>query len=781
MATKLFFHGDPAADTHTGPRIVVLFLCVLLPAVFCGVVRNCRAADVAVIEDIRVDGLVNVKKKQVLAAIETAKGDLVSENVLHADIQEIFNLGYFEDVTVDIIDLPPEEQDGMPRAIVTFLVTEKPIIHKIVFTGNKRLSSRTLRDDITSRAGEGLDQAAISADMTKIRSLYQEKGYADVQVEHFIKEKESSKNRSILTYYITEGNRILIAEVKIDGITAFKPKKILKLMKIRRKKVFKQETLTEDLATVLSFYKNRGYLNAAVSEPVVSYDADRTRIFVRFEISEGSRYVVRAIQMHGNTTYADAEIRRVITLRTGRLFKEEDFTETLRNIQELYADKGYLRVAITHRTETDDEAGMVDIILDIIEGGVVYVERIYIDGNVTTREKIIRREIIVAEGEPFSALRVRRSMERIMNLGFIDDVQIDIQQPRSTDAADLVFEIVEGKPGVLSAGAGFSSVDGMMGTLSVTHINLFGRAQRLNLMWEFGERRQSYDIGFTEPWFLDRPVSLGLDVFDTVRLRQYGSDTTAYRERRQGGNVRVGPRFSDIYSAQFTYSYENIRVFDIDQNLADDIFSSEDLTSSLTAQLLRDTRDNVFDPTRGSRNSASVQVAGGPFGGNVHFYKPTLKTSWYFPTFWKFVFSVNCEIGRVESFAPSSEVPIYERYYIGGADSIRGYDYRNEIGPMEGGKFVTLMNAEYQFPIVQEKRRTILQGAFFVDVGGAWLSTHDVNLNIGTPVNWMKSGVGFGLRFKTPVFPIRLDWGYGLNHKPGEDLSQFYFTIGTIF
>jgi outer membrane protein insertion porin family len=176
-----------------------------------------------------------------------------------------------------------------------------------------------------------------------------------------------------------------------------------------------------------------------------------------------------------------------------------------------------------------------------------------------------------------------------------------------------------------------------------------------------------------------------------------------------------------------------------------------------------------------------VQVAGGPFGGDVNFYKPTLKSSWFFPTFWKFVFSVNADLAAIRHFAPSQDVPIYERFYVGGADSIRGYDYRGEIGPFNGGRIMSVFNVEYKFPIVQEKRKTILQGAFFCDVGNAWWNMNDVSFKIGTPEKYMKAGVGFGIRFKTPVFPIRLDWGYGLNHRPGETLSQFHFTLGNVF
>ncbi|MFH1283246.1 MAG: outer membrane protein assembly factor BamA [bacterium] len=758
---------------------IIVFL--LIPAaVLFGNFPKLFAEEIKIIREIEVSGNSYIKKRTILSQVDSRKGDLFSEQTLKLDVQKIFNLGYFEDVAVETEDL--ETDDGeVPAVRVIFAVVEKPKIEKIIFIGNKKFSKSSLRGEIDSKAGESLDTITLSSDEEKIKDKYREKGYADVEVEHFIKESEKKESRIVLTFYITEGNRILIKEVKVVGVTQYKTKKIKKLMKTKRKKVFKQENLDLDIAKIYDFYKNRGFLNVNITEPVISYNAERTGLFIEFEINEGRKYKINSYEFSGNTVYSEKELKDVVVIKTNRLFKEETYQDTIRNIQELYANKGYLRVDVAAKKITDDEKGIVDIVFEIRENEVVYVDRIYVDGNLSTKEKVIRREILIKEGEPFSAIKVRRSFERIMNLGFMDDVQIDIQQPRALDRADLVFEVTEGKPGVLSAGAGFSSVDGVLGTMSVSHINLFGRAQKLNLMWEFGERRQSYDISFTEPWIFDKPVSFGVDIFDTVRRRQYGDDPTAYRERRRGGGIRVGPRFSDIYSAFFNYSYENIRVFDIDQDLADQISASDDVTSSLTPQIVRDTRDNVFDPTRGSRNSLAVQVAGGPFGGDINFCKPILKSSWFFPTFWKFVFSLNLETGAVKHFLPSKEVPIFERFYVGGSDSIRGYDYRGEIGPFEGGNVMAVLNAEYKFPIVQEKRRTILQGAFFLDVGNAWRSSKDVDLRIGSQDEYMKAGVGFGIRFKTPVFPIRLDWGYGLNHQPGEDLSQFYFTIGNIF
>jgi outer membrane protein insertion porin family len=344
---------------------------------------------------------------------------------------------------------------------------------------------------------------------------------------------------------------------------------------------------------------------------------------------------------------------------------------------------------------------------------------------------------------------------------------------------------VEGKPGILSAGAGFSSVDGLLGTLQVQHINLFGRAQRLNMLWEFGERKQNYEIGWSDPWFLGKRMSFGADVFDTVRRKPFGTDRLAYREGRRGFALSLGPRLTDKLSLVHRYGYEQVRVFDVDQRVAADPLFARFTTdvgqlSSLTNGIVYNSRDNDFDPSRGMRQSASVQLAGGPLGGDFNFYKPQLSSSHYFPTFWKFVFSLQGRAAYVRHFKPSKEVPLTERFVLRPEDTVRGYESQ-ELGPAGGGRFMMVYNAEYKFPIVQERNRTILQGAFFVDAGNTWDKMDQSSFKIGSQTNQMRAGAGFGIRFKTPVFPIRLDWGYGLNHRPGEPLSQFYFTIGNIF
>jgi outer membrane protein insertion porin family len=725
------------------------------------------------ISAIIIEGTQNVKEKTIRNELKSRVNKPYSEEIVKTDIQNILSLGSFENVEVRV---------DTATWKVTFQIKEKPLVTNISFKGNKKFSAGRLKDETTLKEKDFYDLAKFEESKTKIVNLYSEKGYADVKLDAYPTIDES-KNKMTVTFLITEGNRILIGDVHAEGVNAYKPKKILGLMKTKRKKVFKEDTLREDRTNIEKFYKNNGFMDVKIDEPKIAYNAERTSMFITIPITEGVKYKIGGITFSGNTVFPQAELQKIMSIRRGQLYNDEKLQESRQAILEMYADRGYLHSQVELSFEPDNDKGIMNVNFAIAEGEIIYLGNVFIDGLNYTKEYVIRREVLLKEGDVFSSGKVKRSLEKIYNLGFIDSVEPQIQPTEKPNVMDLVMSVSEGKPGILSAGAGYSSVDQLVGTLQVQHVNLFGRGQRLNLLWEFGARKQNYEINWTEPWFMSKPMSLAVGLFNTERNYDYASVISAYKEGRKGGSVTVGPRLSDKLSLQFSYSYEDIRVFDVsaDSAVASNVVPSQALTSSISSQIVWDSRDNIFDATRGNRQSFSAQFAGGPLGGDINFIKPIARSAWFFPTFWKFVLSVNAQVGLIENFSPSTDVPIYQRFYVGGADTVRGYQYRTEIGPAEGGKEMFVMNVEYKFPIAEEKKHTILQGAIFYDVGGAWRSGNDVNLTLGEGETNLKAGIGFGLRFTTPVFPLRLDWGYGFNHRPGEQLSQFYFTIGNIF
>jgi outer membrane protein insertion porin family len=736
---------------------------------------------------IRTEGNRNVRERVILAEVKTKKGDTYSPEALRKDVQAVFGLGHFDDVTVDLADVP----GGVN---VTFRVVEKPMIKRIDFKGNKKLSASKLRDAITLKENDSLDRQKLNGDVDKIVNLYKDEGFAAAQVEPFT--TSDPTNHVTITFYITEGTRVLVDAVELEGVTAFKIKKVRKLMKTRRKKVFKQETLTKDLEEITRYYKNRGYMNIKIGDPTQTFNADKTRLTLRIPIEEGPLFHFGSARFSGNEIFHSEQLLPSMQFKAGDIFNQEKLDQSVAKLQDTYGAQGYIRVQIKPEFAQNIEKGIVDMEFQIDEGEVVYVDHIAVEGNTHTKEFVIRREILLKEGEPFSSVKARRSVEKLYNLGFLDNVDVDVQQPASPTKADVIYTVTEGKPGMLSAGAGFSSVDGLIGTLQVQHTNFLGRAQRVNAQAQFGGRVKSYDVGWMDPWFMGKPVTFGVDVFRTNRIQQLGTNLDAYNTRNTGASLTAGPRFSEIYNLLFTYSYSSLVRDDLDAALDPatralilgpraetdpTITSFHAVKSNLTEQLIRDTRDNQFDPQRGQRTSLSVTEGGlGPH--TIQFVKPVVDHSIHIPTFWKFVLSIHGQWGWVKPYGRSGLTDIVDDLFrVGGSDTVRGYEL-GQVGVLQGGQVANVYNVEYKFPIAPDEHgRTLLQGVFFYDVGGSWNSLSDIRYKISDDQLGLKQGVGFGIRFKTPVFPLRLDWGYALNRSPNQEPSQFYFTVGSLF
>ncbi len=741
------------------------------------------------VKEIMVAGNKNLSQKLIKKTVKARKGKLYFEEDKKTDIEALMNLGGIDRVSVKI-EKDPEEAEVKEQNVtaiksaarIVYEISEKPMIKEIKFLGNKKLSKGTLKSEISMQEKDFFDDLKLREDLIKLSDKYKEKGYIDAQIDWEI-EKDTQASKCSLTYKIKEGSKAVIKDVEINA-AAFKKKKIVKLMKNRPKKIYQPSEFDKDLKEIENFYKKNGYNDFQIKDSTISFNEDRSSVFVKIDISEGNKYFFGDTTFTGNTVYNSGDLFELLEYRKGKIYDEERLTDTLRAVQEKYADKGYLKAAIEPQKNPSGEK--LDINFSIEENSQVYVDHIDVEGNKATKTKVFKREITQKEGEVFSLSKIRRSQEKIFNLGFIDDVNFVINPTADPDRVDLVFDITEGKPGMLTAGAGVSSREGLVGTLAVSHMNMLGLANRLSLNWNFGKRVQDYSLSWTMPWIMDKPTSLGFDLYNTRRYRPYGDTYSAYTERRTGGRVTVAPRFEDDkYRLSFSYSYEKIRISDVDDIYKGVLSEGTSVNSSISVEFSRDTRDYVWDPTRGSRSSIGLDLAGGPFGGDINFYKPSISHSYNKKLFsiddYPFVLSFAARAGYVARFSDTKSVPVYERYFLGGADTVRGYQSNGQVGPLNGGKVFSIANLEFKFPLAREKKRTIVQWAFFLDAGNSWDTFKDINLGIGSREREIKTGAGFGIRFTTPAFPIRLDWGYGFNHKSGEQLSDIYFTIGNLF
>jgi outer membrane protein insertion porin family len=744
--------------------------------------------------EVGLSGIKNVPMKDVWEVTKTRKGQTYKQEIVDNDLRAMFDLNQFSSINVDV-------NDKVGGVQVVFIVVEKKIIKQIDFKGNKAFKASALKDDVTAKEKEAINEGKLEESVHKIITKYKDKGYAEIKVETFTTDLDEGKQ--VLTFFITEGNKIKIENVEVAGNQFLKAKKVQSITKIRKGKIYKEETMTKGMEDLEKYYRKRGFYNFKMEEPQITYNDDHSQMTVKISISEGLRYKIGKITFAGNTVLAEKDFRKDLSIKENHLFSQEDFDQATANIQAMYADKGHVFARINPNVTTHDDTQVMDVEYQIAEGPLAYVGQVEIAGNEITKDYVIQREILLQQGDPLSMTRVRRSQERLYNLGFFEDVSLDTRPNREKpeDQLDLIFNVKEkSQVNVLSLGLGYSTVDKVVGNMQVQINNLLGRGQRVNLMYEIGSLRQSYEVSFFEPWFLRSFYSFGANVFDTRREKNYYWTQTIdengqaipeelqpknidyYAETRAGGGINFGRRFKEIYNASVGYSYEGIGITNLTERskLSDTMRNEVDRgtveTSMLSLGFSRDTRDNVFDATTGSNHILRYNVAGGLLSGDNDFQKVSLESSWFFPSIWKFVWGLHGMFGVVNRYGDSETVPVYERFYLGGAETVRGYDYRGEIGEISGGKFVNLWNLEYSFPIIREKRQTILRGAFFYDAGNTWSTT-----KLGHYDYVLKQGVGFSLRFTLPMFPIRFDWGYGLNHREGEAKTQFYFSIGPVF
>lgn len=746
--------------------------------------------------EVAVEGLRNISKRTVTKAGSAKKGTLYERYSVSEDINDISALGNFDKVEVDISRIKGTKKDKQffqpyPCHRLTYIVTEKPIFDRLTYQGRKHLGKGAITQAMTLKLKDPFNQAKLDADLARIQAKYAEKGYVNAQIKYELTRVEK-ENTVEVKLIIDEGPRTRVEAVNITGLHEIPLKKLLAKASNKPGKVYKPQNLQRDYVKMMLYGRNQGYAQFMMTEPKLDYNADKSLVSVSYDVTEGPKVDFGTTAFEGSTVFSDAELKEKIYYRTGKLYNQKDFEDTVSAIQEAYADKGYLQARVQPRYDVQN--GLLNISFDISEGGIFYIDNVDVSGYGKTKKYVFTRELSIHPGDLYDAAKIRRSQTKIMNLGFINDVQVDLQPTADPQKVDLGFNVVEGRPGMFQAGLAMSSMDGLYGEVSVNHLNFLNRAQRLSLRTMFGKEILDYTVSWYTPWIYEKPTSLGVDAFNTRRYRSFVTENQAYTEKRIGGRVKVGPRFNDdIYQLSFGYSFENVDIYDIDPKYmytpdkkpGEYIEKGKTNISTFSADAAIDTRDNMWDPTRGWRNSLGVALAGGPIGGDLDlwyfnarsiFNHTVLNVGGNYPI----VFVLSNKFGSVQPYGRTKYVPPYEKFFLGGADTVRGYERAGEIGPVYGGDMYYVMNAELRFPIAREGRRNMAQFAFFFDMGNSWDHFDDIDFSLGPNEHQFKAGVGVGLRFTTPALPIRIDWGYGLNHAKGQDKSHFYFNMSNM-
>ena len=748
--------------------------------------------------ELKTEGLVNINKKTVLKNISAKTNTFYALTSVQEDKNNLITLGNFENVEIDISPLPTKarnkadkkDKELYPCHALTVILEEKPILDKFYYEGRKQISKTSIQKTMMSKLKDPFSEAKLLADMDKVKALYAENGFLNAQVSYTF-EIDKTKNIVLVTLKIDEGQKTRVKAVNVDGLNKIPVKKFIKKLKNRPGKVYKVQNMPVDNYKATNYARNEGYYDFKIENYVPVFSEDNSEVTLNYTVYEGVKARFGETTINGNTVLTEKEIDKSIYYSKGKLYNQQQFDGTVRALQEQYANKGYLRAEVVPQKTLDEENNTLNINFQVQQNNIVYVDHIDITGEGDTPKYIFAREIPFKEGSVFNYSKVQRGQNKLMNLGFLNDAQIDITPTNDINKVDVGYNIVEGRPGMFTAGVAMSSLDGLYGDVSISHLNLFHRAQHLTARAMFGKRILDYTVSWYTPWVFDRPVGFGIDAFDTRRYRSYMDTYSAYTEKRMGFRLNVGPRFNDdIYGLNFSYSLEGIKIYDIDAQYQDQeeygLVEGRSTQSTFGVTVARDTRDSIFDPTEGSKNSINLELTGGPFMGNVDIYKVNLKSAYNFTLLnigkdYPIVLMIGQRAGSVKAYGRTDIVPAYERIFLGGADTVRGYETTGQIGPERGGEIYYIGNVELKFPIAREGRRTLAQLAAFFDIGNSWKNLSDVRFKTGENVGDFKMGVGFGLRLVTPSLPIRLDWGYGLNHKSGEKRGYIYFSMANLF
>jgi outer membrane protein insertion porin family len=781
-------------------RRAAIVVCALLMISLVGV---CGAAEDTKVTLIEVQGNKRIETATILAKIKTKEGGVFSPSQIKEDIKSLYQLGHFEDVQV--------KTEGFENGLkVIFVVKEKPLIREITFEGNDALTTEKLKEGLTLLPRTAFNLQLIQENAEKIRLKYQDDGYYDAIVVPVITELRGG-DRNVI-FNINEGSKVKLKEIIITGNKALTSDEIKKALKTQehwffsflgRSGTLRTEELRDDLETIRNLYYNKGYIQVQVDEPViepktyterVSWFSSKKRtitkkdeLVVRINIKEGEQFRVGSLTFKGNTSITTSELANETKLKPGDIFSREVLKQDVVRIMDRYDGIAKPFASVVPLFNIDPEKKTVAITIEIQEGGEVRIGRINISGNSKTRDKVIRREMRLDEGDLYSKKALKRSYDRINNLNFFESVDIVPERRQTEPVMDLDIKVKEKMTGTLSLGGGYSSVDKLMGIVEVTQGNLGGRGQLLKLKTQWGGTHRIVMLSFMEPYLFDEPIWGRVDVYRQEQTYD------GYTLLTTGFGVGTGKSFGEYLSGSIRYSLDqsqakNINIFPIPFALQQQLenYGTVITTSAITASLTRDSRDFYLDPKTGSRNTMFVEYAGGPLGGDPEFIKSVADSAWYFPLPWDTVFMARGRIGYVVSLI-DKPIPIGERFFVGGTGTVRGFRY-GTAGPVDshgnrvGGNKELIFNFEYNFPIVPAAR---LKGVFFYDMGRAFDDNLLVNEQPDEPtkisIRELRQTWGFGFWWLSPIGPLRFEWGFIIDKKPTDQPSKFEFNIGTLF
>ncbi len=760
-------------------------------------------AEIAAVE-IQFDGFQPVSDEYVAGHIQLREGMAVDPALVDQSVRALYNTGHFEDVRIDVAGV-----DGGQVKLQVKLVP-KYTIGRIVFEGNEALSDSRLSTKAELETRASLDEYEVKEAADRIAEYYVKKGYADAEVEYRI-ERDLETGYATVFFAVMEQGKVRITKIEFEGNSAFKDDKLRKVLKTKKNNwlswitgdgKFDEVKFKEDLDLLRVFYSNEGYLDVEIEEDAVAIDfISRKKIRISIPVREGQRYFVGSMSVEDATIFTVEELLSVVKIETGDVFSPEAVDAAASAVGEYFTSRGYLETRVRAERVSNMETRRIDLVFRVWESGKFYVESIQVEGNTKSKSKVIVRELALRPGDVFDLTKMDVSERRLRNTQFFQEVRLNPESTNIPGRRDLGVVVEEGRTGSLSFGAGFGSVESVVlyAEMRQSNFDLFnwrngfqGDGQKFRIRGSLGSSSNQILVSFEEPWLFEQRLAFGVELFRT----ESDYNSSDYDELRTGFELYLRRRLFELVEARASYRLEEVEIMDVARNnslpragdgstpndgVADVFQAAEgvELVSKAGLTFLRDTRDSLLFTRKGNRTTLANEWAG--LGGDVDYYKFEGRTAHFIPTFdlYEQSLSIIGRLGTVIPYGGSDNVPFYDRFYLGGPDNLRGYDYR-DIGPRDpddpnesvGGNSYGMLSLEYTFRLAEP-----LGLAVFYDAG--FVNQEENEFDVSNYAdNW-----GVGARILMLGSPLKLDLGFPMTTPDEVDdtSSQFHFSFGTRF
>lgn len=767
--------------------LLTLLLPILLPATAVGQVMEPDAVVIRNIE-VKFTGVANISEEVVRANMSMRPGMEYDDNTIDRDIRSLYRTGLFEFIEVKRVMV------GSTQVDLIVEVRPKYRVSAVRFEGNKKIKDKRLTKEITTQPNYSIDERRIKEDAEKIFEYYQKTGYSQAKVDYVI-ERNPATGFGTVIFKIEEGGKIKIGDIQFTGNANVRGGSLRKVMETKKwwmfswitgKGKFNDETFEDDLDLLRDYYREQGYLDVEISQSNVSFTyPKRNKMMINIKVSEGRQYRIGDVIFTGNATYPTDLLKRIVRTKSGDVFKPTSLDEEIELITDFYGQFGYLETRIRLVRNPNIQTGDIDIEFEVTESEKYYVESINIEGNTKTKSIVILRELALAPGMVFDSVRMKTSQLRLENTQFFEEVNVVPESTNIPQRKNLKISVKEGRTGNLTFGAGFSSLERAVVFVELTQGNfdLFNRrsffqgdGQKMRLRAQLGSESSEFIVAFEEPWLFEQQLAFGFQIYRT----QTDFTSSIYDELRFGFEIYFRRRLIELIEGRLSYRYEVVDIFNVSPgaSLPIQALAGKTDVSKVGMTFLRDTRNSVITATRGSRLEFITELAGGPLGGDVDYYRLEGRVAKYLPIFkfQKQVIEILGRSGVVQQYDDSPTVPFYDRYFLGGPTTMRGFEFR-DVGPKDrfgepiGGKTYVFGSVEYSADIVDP-----LRFAIFYDVGYVNKAAYDWDPS-GYNDNW-----GIGIRFFVMGSPLRLDYGIPLTSDPTNNKgNQFNFSFGTRF